>query len=291
MAATQENLFKAYYTLTKPGIIYGNMLTATGGFLFASRGIIDLGRLIATLLGIAFVIASACVFNNYVDRQIDQKMARTKKRALASGRISPKAALIYGTILGVIGFTALIAFTNLSVVLIGVVGFVSYLVLYGIGKRHSIHGTLVGSISGATPPVAGYVAVTGNFDTIALLLFVILVLWQMPHFYAIAMYRQDDYTAASIPVMPVKKGIEFTKLQIVCYIATFIVATSLLSVLGYAGFVYLLVMVSLGAAWLMLGLKGLQTEDSKMWARKMFFFSLIVITGFSFMIAIDTWLP
>jgi len=199
-------VLKAYYRLTKPGIIYGNLLTAAAGFLFASKWHIVPGLFAATLAGTSLVIAAACVYNNYIDRNIDKRMARTKKRALVQGTISGKHALIFATMLGVLGFALLLAYTNTLVTVIGVIAFIDYVVLYGISKRRSVYGTIVGSISGAAPIVAGYVAVTNQFDLGALLLFFILVYWQMPHFYGIAMYRFDDYKAAGIPVLPVQKG-------------------------------------------------------------------------------------
>ena len=138
------------------------------------------------LIGISLVMASACVVNNVIDVDIDAKMARTDHRALVTGAIKKNIAIIYGVILGVLGFAALIYWTNWLVVVIGLVGFVDYTVLYGYFKRKSIHGTIVGSISGATPPIAGFCAVTGTFGLEALILFLILVIWQMPHFYAIS---------------------------------------------------------------------------------------------------------
>ncbi len=281
---------KTYYQLTKPGIIYGNLLTATAGFLLASRGQVNLGLLLATLAGTSLVIASACVFNNYIDRRVDAMMARTRSRALVSGLISGQSAIIYATVLGLAGVLLLAMYTNSLTVGIGLVAFIDYVILYGIFKRHSPFGTIVGSISGAASIVAGYTAVTARFDTGAFLLFLILVLWQMPHFYAIAIYRFDDYAAAKIPVLPVKKGVAATKLRIPVYIVAFIMAATMLTSLGYAGYVYLTITVGLGLTWLWLSLQGYKTPDTKLWARQMFRFSLLVITGLSLGLAADAWL-
>ncbi|MDE2589744.1 MAG: heme o synthase, partial [Patescibacteria group bacterium] len=202
----QVQAIKTYYLLTKPGIIYGNTITTVAGFLLASQGKIYFGLFMATLFGVSFVIASACVINNYLDRKIDKKMARTQKRALVTHAISPSHALVFATILGILGFLDLVVFTNGITFMIGLIGYIDYIVLYGLSKRKSIYGTLVGSISGATPIAAGYTAVTNRFDIAALLLFLIMVFWQMPHFYAIAIYRLKDYVAAGIPVLPAKKS-------------------------------------------------------------------------------------
>jgi len=282
---------KEYYELTKPGIVYGNALTVIAGFLLASRGHINLLLFVATLVGISLVIASACVFNNYIDRDIDKKMSRTKKRALASGLISGNAALVYGTILGVLGFGILALYTNALTVWLGLFATAMYVVVYGIAKRRAPFGTVVGSVSGAMPPVIGYVAVTNSLDLGALLLFLVLTLWQMPHFYAIAIYRHDEYAAAGIPVLPVKKGMRATKRQIVAYIISFIVIAMLLNVFHYTGIAYAVAMLALGGIWLAKGLRGLHHNDDVSWARGMFFFSLIVLTVFCVLLSVDVLLP
>lgn len=282
---------KTYYRLTKPGIIYGNILTATGGFFLASKGQIDWWLLFATLAGTALIIASGCVFNNYIDRDIDRKMARTRKRELVSGLISARCALIYGTILGLAGVLTLSLWTSFLVVCIGLIAWFFYVVLYGVAKRRSVHGTLVGTIPGAAAPVAGYAAAAAGLDIGALLLFFIMVFWQMPHFYAIAIYRLKDYKAAGLPVLPVKKGAANTKIQILVYIAAFIAAVLMLGVFGYTEPFFVIVMVSLGLCWLWLGIRGFKTTDNALWARQMFLFSLIVITTLSVMFSINAWLP
>jgi len=152
-------------------------------------------------------------------------------------------------------------------------------------------GTIVGSISGATPLVAGYVAVTDRIDAGAVLLFLIMVIWQMPHFYAIAIFRLKDYAAAGLPVLPVKKGARAAKISIIAYIGAYIVAATALTAFGYTGYTYALVMAGVGLAWLHKALGGLAAKDDAVWARKLFGFSLIVLLTFCAMIAADTWLP
>jgi protoheme IX farnesyltransferase len=279
-------MLKDYYSITKPGIIYGNLLTAAGGFFLASKDHIDFGLLIATMLGMSLIIASACVFNNYIDRDIDKLMSRTKKRLIVTGKIPLKNALIYATILGVVGALILIIFVNVLTFLIGITAFFVYVVLYGITKRSTVHGTIVGSIAGAAPIVAGYTAVTNRFDFEALLLFFILVFWQMPHFYSIAIYRKADYKAAKIPVLPIAEGNKVTKVEILVYVALFAVVCSLLSVFGYTGMVFRVVMLAVSIWWLYIGFKGFKSEDNK-WARKMFGTSLIVIMVLSVMLSLN----
>jgi heme o synthase len=284
-------MLKTYLWLTKPGIIVGNLITAAAGFLLASKNDVDIWLLLATLSGTTLVIAAGCVYNNFIDRGIDKKMARTKNRALANGTISGRHALSYATLLAMLGFMILALGTNTLTVSVGFTGLFFYVVAYGIWKRRSPFGTVVGSVAGATPILAGYVAVINTIDAGAVLLFLILALWQMPHFYAIAMYRHADYAAAGLPVLPVKKGAKHTKLAMLLYITLFIAAVCLLATYGYAGVTYLLVTATFGFLWLWEGVKGFKTKDTTVWARDMFHFSLRVIMVFSVMIAIDAFLP
>lgn len=283
-----HEMIRTYYLLTKPGIIMGNAITTVSGFALASQGHFNIWLFIVTLIGLPAVIASACVFNNYIDRHADAKMARTKNRALVKGLISGKNAIVFAIVLGLFGITVLALYTNLLAASIAALGFFVYVVFYSISKYHSIYGTLVGSISGAVPPVVGYCAVSNRFDAGAFLLFMILVLWQMPHFYSIAMYRFKDYAAASIPVLPVIKGIPVTKIHMVLYIIAFIIATVLLTVLGYTGYAFLIIAIFLGSVWLWLCIKGFKAEDDVRWGRKMFVYSLVLITALCFMISVDT---
>lgn len=282
---------KAYYWLTKPGIIYGNLLAAAAGFFVASRaGGIDLLLLVEAASGIALVIASACVINNYWDRDIDKVMARTSWRALANGSIGSREALAFAGLLGVAGFAILAVFTNPATLILGAVGFIDYVALYAWVKRRSWHGTLAGSISGSAPLAGGYTAVTGRLDAGAILLFVLMACWQMPHFYAIAIRRLKDYKAAGIPVLPAVKGIRATKYQIIAYIAAFMVVDILLYALGYTGRLCAVLIGLYGAVWLSSAVRGLSAANDKLWARKMFLYSLIFLPALSALTLLDVWL-
>lgn len=274
----------------KPGIIYGNSLSAVAGVLFASQGKVNVIVLLGLVIGLAFVIGSACVFNNIIDRKIDKKMARTKKRALVTGDISVQSASIYGTILGTVGFALLLLLTNWLAALLGAVAMILYLFAYGYAKRKSVHGTLVGAIPGAIPPVAGYVAVTGSLDLAAWLIFLVLFTWQLPHFYSIAIYRRKEYEAANIPILSVKKGLPATKRQIITYIFLFIAATMLLTYFSFTGVIFAGVMLIMGLLWMKQAIEGLQVKDSEKWARGMFGFSLRVLLAFCILLSIDAWL-
>ena len=280
-------MLKNYFMLTKPGIIWGNAITTAGGFMLASKGHFDFWLFLATLVGISLVIASGCVSNNFIDREIDEKMTRTKNRALVKGLIPTRSAILFAIILCFAGSFTLALGTNLLTVGIALFGFFVYVVLYGIWKRRSTLGTVIGSIAGGVPPVVGYCAVSNCFDTGAFLLFMIIALWQMPHFFAIAMYRLHDYAAAGLPVLPVKKGAYITKVQMSLYIIAFTIAALMLSVFGYMGYIYMVIAVVLGASWFALSIKGFSCANDTLWARKMFLFSLVTVTVLCAIIPID----
>ena len=289
-------MVKEYYRLAKPGMVYGNVITTIASFLFAlafdfSQPLHTFVLFIATTLGISLIIGSACVYNNIADREIDKKMERTKNRALVTGRISIPSALLYGALLGSIGFSLLYVCVNPLTAYIGAFGWFSYVVLYGLAKRGSSLGALVGSISGGVPIIVGYTAVTNSFDTRALLLFIILALWQMPHFYAIAIYRLEDYKKAGIPVLPAEKGMLKTKLDILIYLNLYILVTLSFSLLGYAGVVYFLSSFIFGILWLVRSLRGFTAQDDTLWAKSLFKFSLIVLLAFCTTLALSPLLP
>lgn len=285
---------KAYYQLTKPGVLYGNVMTAVSGFLLAAIHFKHFNWILffATNIGTTLVIAAACVLNNVLDQDIDKLMERTKRRAVASGEIASLPATVFAAVLGILGVLILIIWVNWLVVGIGLLGFVVYVWLYGaLSKRRSIHGTLVGSISGAMPILAGYCAVAGHIDAAAVLVFLMLFFWQFPEFYSIAIYRRQEYAAAGIPVMSVVKGVTSTKVQIFVYTVAFVVSTLLLTFFGYTGILYALVMGIFGLRWIWMAADGLQTKESEAWARKMFHFSLIMLLLLSAILPLGALLP
>lgn len=285
-------MFKTYYRLTKPGIVYSNALTAATGYLLGtSNHHFILTALIAVLVGTSFVIGSACIINNYFDRHIDAVMARTKQRALVTGVISTKAAWTLAVVLFVLGFGLLLWKVNLMTAAVGLVGFIDYVVLYGIAKRKTAWGTLVGSVSGSASIVAGYTGAANRLDLGALLLFLVLAAWQMPHFYGIALYRQKDYAAAKIPVLPLIRGESTTKWRIVGYIVLFAAAVLALRLGGYIGWISCVCLLAVIAGWLYRGYQGWRTLTGEQWGRRMFLYSLIVILALPVLLAVGNRLP
>lgn len=277
-------MIKNYYHLTKPGIIYGNLITTIGGFFFAlGSHHIDYYLLINTLLGVCFIIASGCVFNNIIDSDIDGLMQRTKNRVMVLGLISNKHAVYYGIILGILGILCLLQVNYLTLI-IACSGWLIYVVAYTILlKRRSTYSTIIGSFSGSMPIIIGYCAVTNNFNLCALLLFIILSLWQMPHSYAIAINLLKDYQKTSVMVLPIKYSLLTTKIHMIVYVLLFLIMSILLHIYGYANNIYLLIMSVVGSGWLIIAIYGLfinQSMNNK-WAKKMFVYSIIVIMVFS----------
>ena len=286
------DVIKKYLFVTKPGIVIGNLITATGGFLFAAKGRLDIVALLPIVIGISLVVASGCVLNNYIDRNMDRKMARTRNRALAQRRMSPKVAVFYASLLFMAGIPMLWAASNMLAIGVVLAGLGIYVGLYSLYlKRHSIYGSLIGSLAGAAPPLAGYCAVSNRFDMAALILLSIFILWQLPHCYAIAIFRFQDYAAASIPVLPVKLGIPAAKKHIVGYILAFMAASLMLTFGGYTGYRYLVVVTVLGLFWLVVTWSGYRTSNERLWAKKLLVVSILNIFVLSVMMSIDFTVP
>ncbi len=272
-------MLKKYLFLTKPGILFGNFITTLGGFFLAAQGSIDILLLLLTLIGTTLVVASGCVVNNVIDQDIDTKMQRTQNRALVKKTISPTVALVYAFVLEVMGFSILWFGVNSYAFLFAMIGFIVYVGFYSLWtKRTSIHQTVIGSISGASPPVIGYTAVTHQFDVAALLLFLAYALWQMPHSWAIAIYRFDDYKNAGIPILPVARSIYRTKIECVIYILLFAAVLNGLYCFGYTNVFFLITFNALTAYWFYLSIIGFKAENDQLWAKRFFLYSVILIT-------------
>ena len=267
------------------------MTGVAGFFLAASTVQFSLIALIGATGGIALIIASACVLNNIIDRDIDKKMRRTKRREVVSGSISIPKAIIFLTILGLAGFALLLFLTNILTLILGVIAYVWYVVIYGIAKRTTPLSTIIGGVAGSLPPMAGYTALTGSIDAAAIILFLILFFWQLPHFYAISMFRQSDYSKAGIPVWSVRYGLKSTKVQILVSAIVYGVVASLLTFFGYTGVIYLVISTALSIYWIYKGIVLYKKIDDIKWARTMFGISLIVLLAMCLLISIGGYLP
>lgn len=283
-------MLKKYFILTKPGIVRANVLTAAAGFLFASEGLLNTTQFVALIVGTALVVASGCVFNNYLDRSIDKHMKRTKNRALVSGTIATKHALRFGWILGATGTIILGLFTNLLTALIGILAVLLYVFVYGYAKRHTNYATEVGTLPGAASILAGYTSVTGNLELAGWLLFLVMVCWQLPHFLAISIFRADEYAAAKLSVLPHRIGVEATQRRIMLGILGFLVSTMLLALFESMSLWYIVSMFAAGMFWLYNSLKGYQMIEPNKWAGRVFGYSLGILLLFCVLISVDSWL-
>ncbi|MGG4033316.1 heme o synthase [Paenibacillus cisolokensis] len=282
-------MLKDMIALTKPGIIRLNAFAAFGGFWVASKWEIDWLLLLYMLIGSSLTMASACVINNYWDRDLDARMERTKNRPLPQGRLSPSVALAFGVALGIAGLAVLFFLVNPLVGWLGVLGWFVYVVIYTFWlKRTSVWNTSVGGISGAMPPVIGYCAVEGQVDAGAWILFALLFLWQPPHFWSLAIRRVEEYRAAGFTMLPVVKGIKRTKLQMIPYTLLLIPAGILLFAYGYVGYIFLVVSVVFGAVWFIQTVQGLKAEDTEKWARTNFLLSVNYLMVIFLAMIIDT---
>lgn len=283
---------RQYYQLAKPGIIYGNLLTAAAAFAFsvhhqthAPLSVALSVLFVATLIGLGLSIAAGCVINNVIERDIDARMERTKNRSLPMKEISVRSALIYACLLGIAGFTILYFFTTLYALLATVFGVVVYIAIYTPSKQLTAHSTILGAFAGAVPPVVGYVAVSPVHDANALLLFLILMSWQMPHFFAISLYRTDEYKNAGLPVMPIRIGRIKTQILMVLHAILFAAATLIFGLMNQLSLFYLIPMAIVSLVWIGFSMAGFWSTDTAHWARKTFLFSLVVLLLFSALLA------
>lgn len=268
-------MFKDLVALTKPRIIRLNLIAAFGGYWVASKWDLAIWPLIWMLLGSALTMASACVFNNYLDRDHDMKMERTRDRALPQNRMTPRFVLGYGIVLGIVGLIVLFALVGTLAGWLGLLGMFVYVVVYTMWlKRTSTWSTSIGGISGAMPPVIGYCAVTHEVDAGAWILFALLFLWQPAHFWSLAIRRKEEYRAAGYPLLPVVKGVTRTKWQMLPYILLLIPTSILMYTYDYVGITFLILSVGIAIVWFIHALTGFGARDDDKWAKADFIISI-----------------
>ncbi|CAH1525483.1 protoheme IX farnesyltransferase [Vibrio harveyi] len=282
-------MLKSYLSITKPGIIFGNLISVAAGFFLAAKSEpANFLLLLTTLVGVGLVIASGCVVNNIFDRDIDQKMKRTQNRELVMGNINIDAAFVYALVLLLNGTALLFQLVNPLSAVVVLLGYVFYVFFYTMWyKRNSVYGTLVGSISGAVPPLVGYLAVTNYISLEAILLFIMFCLWQMPHSYAIAMFRMQDYRDAGIPVLPVKEGITKAHQHMKAYVVAFSAVAIGLFMLGEAGYEYLAVSAAVCFMWTRVTFQKVNYNNYIQWSKAVFKVSLLVVMSISGVLGLE----
>lgn len=259
--------------LTKPRITLLSVATAAVGLALAP-GRAGRGVLPALLFGTALIVGSANTLNMYIERDFDAQMSRTRRRPLPSGRLRPELALWFGILQGLVGLPVLVLGANVLTGLLGAIALFAYVAIYTPLKRCSSLALFVGAIPGAMPPLLGWVAKTGAFGPGGLALFGVVLVWQIPHFLAIALYRRDDYRRAGLKVLPNELGEPITRWVIAIGLLLQLLATLALVPLGLGGTVYLVGALVLGLILLAWGVVGLVRPGDDAWARRLFVLSV-----------------
>lgn len=282
-----KKLAAELYQLSKPGIIYGNMLTVVAGYLYGVLPSFSILRFSGLVVGLSLVIAGACAANNILDRKLDIAMQRTKRRALVTGQLPISTARLYAAVTTILGLVLIMTTQYILIFWLASTAWLAYVALYGYAKRQTVHGTLVGCISGSLPLVIGYCATTGRLDSTAALLFLLMTCWQMAHFYGIALYRQIDYAAAKVPVMPVVHGVSATRQQTVFYMVCYILVVATLGITGRLQSTISILLLVVAMSWLVTAITGWNRVSSQLWGRQVFLRSLLVMFVMSLLLAID----
>jgi protoheme IX farnesyltransferase len=267
-----------YYALTKPRVVQLIVFCALIGMLLADPGWPDLRRLLPATLGIWLVASAAAAFNCLVEQHIDAKMARTAWRPTAKGELTNTQTLVFSALLCAAGSALLYVWVNPLTMALTFATFVGYAVIYTLVlKPMTPQNIVIGGASGAMPPVLGWAAVRGEVGPEALMLFLIIFLWTPPHFWALALYRAEDYRRSGLPMLPITHGPRFTRLQVLLYTLVLFAATLLPFVHGMSGWLYLaaalgLGLVFIGYAW------RLWREYSDALARRTFRYSILYLS-------------
>lgn len=277
MNVNNLNVWHAYFELCKPKVVALMLLTTVVGMLLAAPAALAWQALLFGTLGIALTAGSAAVVNHLVDQRIDALMARTQRRPLPSGRISAQQATVFAIVLGIAGMAILILFVNTLTAVLALLTLIGYAGIYTLYlKRATPQNIVIGGVAGAAPPLLGWTAITGHIDPYALLLVLIIFTWTPPHFWALAIYRHEEYQRAGIPMLPVTHGIPFTKFSILLYTLLLICVSLLPFVTGMSGVIYLLGALMLGAGFLYYAI-ALLLQDNKEIAMSAFRYSIIYL--------------
>ena len=287
VVAVVRQTCSSYMNLIKPHVTVLLLGVTLAAMAMATRGLPPLALIIPTLLGGAMAAGSANCINCYIDRDIDEIMGRTQRRALPSGHVEPRQALIFGIVLGICSFILLSAFVNLLSALLACSAILFYVFVYTLGlKRTTTQNIVIGGAAGAVPVLVGWAAITNNLSLTAIWLFAIIFFWTPPHFWALSLLIQKDYAKANIPMLPVVKGEAETHRQILLYSLLLLVITVLLFVTGTMGYIFLVGGVALGA-WLVYLAIRLWLHHSKSWARQLFWYSNMYLAAIFALMVVD----
>lgn len=278
-----------FVELTKPRVILLLLITGYFGMWVAGGGFPDLKLTFWTMLGLYLSCGGANAVNQWFDSDIDSVMKRTLKRPIPSGKLSRETVLAFGIALGVISFLLLWGTVNLLTAVLATAGYLFYVFIYTMWlKRSTVQNIVIGGAAGAVPPLVGWAAVTGDLSVAAWIMFLIIFMWTPPHFWALALFRNEDYTRAKVPMLPVIHGEAVTKRQILLYAVLLIPTTALLWLTGRVGYWYLGLSTVIGVAYLYscIALWREKAPEQK-WAKKSFKWSLYYLALIFAVMAFD----
>ena len=282
----EVSLLSDLWQLTKPSITRMNVLMTFGGLALAGAPLKS-WLVFWAILGTGLAVASANSLNMYIERDLDGLMARTANRPLPKRRMHPKIALWFGIALGALSLAVLQVAVNTVTTVIAGLAILLYVLVYTPMKRTSPLALVIGAIPGAAPPLMGWTAYTGTIDLPGLVLFAILLVWQLPHFLAIAIYRQDDYERAGVKAVPIVRGERVAKAQALAWTTALIPISLLLVPLQVAGAFYGAVALATGLWFLSWSVRGMSGEAGVPWARKFFFASLVYLPVLVLSLVVD----
>jgi protoheme IX farnesyltransferase len=286
--------FDQYWQLTKPRVVALIVFTALVGMFLAVPGLPPARQAVFGLLGIWLAAASAAAINHLIDQRIDRLMVRTAQRPLATGALAPAQVLAFAVFLGAASMTILVALVNAITAVLTFASLIGYAVVYtGFLKRATPQNIVIGGIAGAAPPLLGWAAVTGmqnEWDWAhALLLVLIIFVWTPPHFWALAIFRRDDYARALVPMLPVTHGVEYTRWQILLYTVLLLVVTVLPWAAGMSGLFYLGGALVLGLVFLWHAWRLMDPPDD-FYPMRVFNYSVVYLMALFAFLLVDHWL-
>ena len=271
------SFIKNYYELCKPNVVLMMLLCALVGIILASDTLLPLIEILVPLVGIGLCSGSAAAINQIIDREADAEMARTDKRPIPQGEISVTNASIFAFVIGLLGVLILVYFVNSLTAILTIFALGGYAFIYTIFlKRATPQNIVIGGLAGAAPPLLGWASVTNTIEPNALILVLIIFIWTPPHFWALAIYRKDDYAKQSIPMLPVTHGVAFTKLQIVLYTIILFLVSLFPYIVLMSGAVYLISAIILSSLFLFYSVRLYLSDDDK-YAMQTFWYSIYYI--------------
>ncbi len=276
-----------FFKLTKPGVLYLLMITAGASMILATNFNLDIIKALTGFLGIAFIAGSSAAINQILDFKYDSVMERTVKRPIVTGKISVTSATVFASFLFITGSALILYFNNFLTWALTFGTWIFYAFFYTkVLKFSGSQNIVIGGLAGAMPPLLGWTAVVGSIDPLPLLLVLLIFIWTPPHFWALAINKKDEYARAGIPMMPVVKGIEYTKIQIVLYSILLMVVSLLLFATGYFGYLYLIGATILGGIFIQKSWK-LKKSTGANNSMSLFLYSIFYLTLIFILMIVD----